>query len=109
MVGGTVMEVMAMREMHIGQMAVVPSYRGMGVGGVAIRLLKDMAKSDKCPVDKVVCSSLPKAIRFYKKNGFRKIHKVVDIHHTTTDDDDTFIEGQWRMEWVVRSKAAKHH
>ncbi|KAF4734865.1 Unconventional myosin-Ig, partial [Perkinsus olseni] len=31
------------REMHIGQMAVVPIYRGMGVGGAAIRLLKDMA------------------------------------------------------------------
>lgn len=80
------------------------------ITAIQIRLLKDMAKSDKCPVDKVVCSSLPKAIRFYKKNGFRKIHKVVGIlDHTTTNDDDTFIEGQWRMEWVVRSKAAKHH
>ncbi|EER11952.1 myosin B, putative [Perkinsus marinus ATCC 50983] len=74
------------REMHIGQMAVVPSYRGMGVGGVAIRLLKDMAKSDKCPVDKVVCSSLPKAIRFYKKNGFRKIHKGENGNYKVGDD-----------------------
>lgn len=27
------------REMHIGQMAVVPSYRGMGVGGVAVIII----------------------------------------------------------------------
>ncbi|KAF4676627.1 choline dehydrogenase 7 [Perkinsus chesapeaki] len=89
------------RELHIGQMAVVEEYRGMGVGGAAIRILKDMAKSPKCPVDRLVCSSLPGAIKFYKKNGFRKVQKL-DIK-VVDDGDGDYIEGQWRMEWIVRN------
>mmetsp|Transcript_28110 Transcript_28110/g.24060 ORF Transcript_28110/g.24060 Transcript_28110/m.24060 type:complete len:230 (-) Transcript_28110:184-873(-) len=93
------------RELHIGEMAVVAEYRGMGVGGAAIRILKDMAKSPKCPVDRLVCSSLPGAIKFYKKNGFRKVQKVDNI--IVVNNNDEYIEGQWRMEWIVRSKCGK--
>src|SRR5690242_19783672 len=54
---------------HIGRMAVLPAWRGLGVGDAMLRFLLDLARRRR--VAEVVLSAQAHAVGFYLRHGFR--------------------------------------
>lgn len=60
-------------------LAVVPEYRGRGVGGALLRVLKDVASSQGfAALSLSVQRSNSTAVRLYERHGFRKLFEVED-------------------------------
>lgn len=53
---------------HIGRMAVLPEWRGQGVGGALLRTLLDMARADGH--ERAVLNAQVRALAFYRRFGF---------------------------------------
>lgn len=85
----------------IAKIAVVPEHRNQGHGGRLMDWVKNQAKKQK-EIKYISLSSLPDAVRFYKKIGFQP----VDVNITQADDEE-LVEGQVYMEYQVRKRAHK--
>lgn len=53
---------------HLGRMAVLPEWRGQGVGGALLQCLLDMARADGH--ERVMLNSQIHAMAFYRRFGF---------------------------------------
>ena len=53
---------------HIGRMAVLPSWRGMGVGSALLQAMIDLAREKRMP--EVVLNAQTQAAGFYRRFGF---------------------------------------
>jgi len=85
----------------IAKIAVVPEHRNQGHGGRLMDWVKSQAKKQK-DIKYISLSSLPDAVRFYKKIGFQP----VDVNINPADDE-VFVEGQVYMEYQVRKRSHK--
>ncbi|KAF4677169.1 Unconventional myosin-Ig [Perkinsus chesapeaki] len=83
------------RAFSIAKLAVPKTMRGKGMGTFVMKWVKDSCKANP-NVDIVTLSSLPAAIKFYKKLGFKKIYMI-----TQNDPDEELVEGQAYMELNV--------
>lgn len=88
----------------IAKVAVVPEHRGKGHGGHLMDWAKAQAKKQK-EINYISLSSLPAAVRFYNKIGF----KAVDVQALRDDcgDNEELVEGQVYMEFQVRKGGRK--
>jgi len=85
----------------LGKLAVPEYLRGLGFGSMLIKELLKVGKSVPA-LDTLALSSLPGAIAFYQRLGFKKHAGAL-----RADDDDTvYIEGQVYMDKQFRKKPA---
>lgn len=56
---------------HIGRIAVIPAYKGKGVGAVIMKALEDFARQNGAGV--LTLSAQTRAVAFYEKLGFCRI------------------------------------
>ncbi|MGD8742862.1 MAG: GNAT family N-acetyltransferase [Granulosicoccaceae bacterium] len=54
---------------HIGRMAVIPEYRGQGIGSALLRAVLDAARAQG--LDRVFLHAQTSAMEFYSRHGFR--------------------------------------
>ncbi|KAF4714573.1 Dynein, axonemal, light intermediate chain 1 [Perkinsus olseni] len=80
------------RAFSVGKLAVPKAMRGRGLGTFVMKWVKESCKANP-NVDIVTLSSLPAAIKLYKKIGFKKIYTI-----TQSDPDEELVEGQVYME-----------
>ncbi|KAF4713453.1 Dynein, axonemal, light intermediate chain 1, partial [Perkinsus olseni] len=80
------------RAFSVGKLAVPKTMRGRGLGTFVMKWVKESCKANP-NVDIVTLSSLPAAIKLYKKIGFKKIYTI-----TQSDPDEELVEGQVYME-----------
>jgi ribosomal protein S18 acetylase RimI-like enzyme len=80
-----------LRVLSLGKIAVPDRLQGLGFGKCMLKELVQLAR--KTPVDAICCSSLPGAIKFYERLGFKGSPEV-----GRSDPDGIFIPGQLFME-----------
>jgi len=85
----------------IGKIAVSPDQRGYGYGKRMIKETIKMAKKDKM-IYFVSLSSLPEAIKFYKRMHFKEF-KDVKFTAVTVEEGESWVEGQMYMEYKIRN------
>lgn len=56
---------------HIGRIAVIPGYRGKGVGAVIMKALEEFARENGAA--ELTLSAQTRAAAFYEKLGFRRV------------------------------------
>ncbi|KAF4705512.1 Unconventional myosin-Ig, partial [Perkinsus olseni] len=91
------------RAFSVGKLAVPKAMRGRGLGTFVMKWVKESCKANP-NVDIVTLSSLPAAIKLYKKIGFKKIYTI-----TQSDPDEELVEGQVYMEMNVRKPGQARH
>ncbi|EER00466.1 hypothetical protein Pmar_PMAR018350 [Perkinsus marinus ATCC 50983] len=91
------------RAFSVAKLAVPKTMRGKGLGTFVMKWVKESCKSNP-NVDLVTLSSLPAAIKLYKKIGFRKIYTI-----TQSDPEEELVEGQVYMEMNVRKPGQARH
>lgn len=87
--------------MSIAKVAVPEAYRGWGFGRELMSWATQYAKTNK-EVEMLSLSSLPKAISFYQRIGFKKLHEIKE-----KSEDENLVPGQFYMEFRVRKGAAR--
>lgn len=87
----------------VAKLAIVPEHRGKGHGCRLMDWCVRYAKKQP-NITYISLSSLPEAVRFYKRIGFR----AVDVSLNQKDDDGVeFVEGQVYMEKITRGKGSR--
>jgi len=86
------------QSISIAKLAVVPERRGRGHGHRLVQWCISLAKKSR---DLVYLSltSLPQAVRFYTRAGFRHIDVDLSKVDPITEDDMEYVEGQVYMEY----------
>lgn len=75
-----------LKTMRCGAMCISPEWRGKGVAKKLLELHKQMAKNENCQqlfLEVIVGND--RAIKFYEKNGYRKVY---DLSYYSTDNID---------------------
>jgi ribosomal protein S18 acetylase RimI-like enzyme len=86
----------------IAKIAVPEDQRHHGYGKRLVKEMIKIAKKDKM-IYFVSLSSLPTAVRFYKRMNFKEF-KEVKFTGVTIEEGESFIEGQVYMEFKVRNE-----
>jgi ribosomal protein S18 acetylase RimI-like enzyme len=86
--------------LSVCKLAVPSCYRGLGFGTAMVKELTRLGRANQC--ESIALSSLPEAIAFYTRIGFKKFDGVV----LPTEEGQTYVEGQVFMELRLR-KAGK--
>merc|ERR1719375_2477594 len=85
----------------IGKVAVGLEFRGHGYGKRIVKDVIKMAKKDKL-IDFVSLSSLPEAVKFYKRMNFKEF-KDIKFSSDSLEEGESFVEGQVYMEFKTKS------
>jgi len=95
-----------LRVLSLGKIAVPNHLQGLGFGKSMMKALQQLAKKE-ADLDSMACSSLPGAVKFYQRLGFKGMPEV-----EKPDPDGVYIAGQLFMEQRWRkersAKALKH-
>lgn len=92
--------------MSIAKVAVVPESRGCGLGLKIVQWAIGMARKQQ-GIKFVSLSSLPAAVKFYKKIGFKQVQVDFNKCENDLEEDENYVEGQVYMELFVRNKGGK--
>lgn len=89
----------------IGKIAICREQRGHGYGKRMMKETIKMAKKDKM-IHFCSLSSLPTAIKFYKRMNFKEF-KEVKFTGVAVEEGEEFVEGQVYMEYKIRNPPKK--
>merc|ERR1719171_3211123 len=89
------------RCMSIAKVAVPEMYRRCGFGRELMSWAMLYAKTNK-EVEMLSLSSLPEAISFYQRIGFKKLHEIKE-----RCEDDNLVPGQFYMEYRVKKGGSR--
>lgn len=87
----------------VAKLAVVPEARGLGHGGRIINWIIAHAKKQK-DLCFLSLSSLPTAIKFYKKIGFREVTDINLDNYPAPGDEEDYVPGQVYMEYRIKGR-----
>eukprot|EP00746_Dinoflagellata_sp_MGD_P003071 gnl/MRDRNA2_/MRDRNA2_105986_c0_seq1.p1 gnl/MRDRNA2_/MRDRNA2_105986_c0~~gnl/MRDRNA2_/MRDRNA2_105986_c0_seq1.p1 ORF type:complete len:399 (-),score=123.13 gnl/MRDRNA2_/MRDRNA2_105986_c0_seq1:407-1603(-) len=87
----------------VAKLAVVPESRGLGHGSRIIDWIISHAKKQK-ELCFISLSSLPTAIKFYKKIGFREVKDIDLDAFPTPGPEEDYVAGQVYMEYRIKGR-----
>merc|ERR1719401_1994766 len=94
-----------LESLSIAKLAIVPEHRQMGHGRRLIEwCIKSAKKSPSIAF--ISLSSLPEAVKFYHRMGFKPVEVNLAASSQCAPDED-FVEGQVYMEYRVKGRSRK--
>jgi len=92
-----------LQSLSVAKIAIVPEHRKMGHGCRLIDWCVRLAKKQS-NISHISLSSLPEAVRFYQRLGFKQFS--VNMSQACRDDED-LVEGQVYMEKTIKGRGGK--